>query len=103
MKVQLEKIDLAENQPTPAQGEVVAYDVTLTVNDGPPRRFQVFVTVNVVPGVHIGLLNGDHLLETLLRFEAETLAGLLKTVGRFRRGLPVELPMLILDAREEAA
>lgn len=103
MRIQLERIESADTRRTAElkQDEVVAHDVTLTINDGPPRTFQVSLTALAPP--HIGLLNADELLQELLRFEAAALGRLLQTVGHLRRGRPVELPMLILDACEERA
>lgn len=105
MKVQLDRIEAADARNTAelSRGEVVTQQVTLTINDGPPRQFVVSLQANVLPGFDASLLNGDELLEELLRFEPEALNKLLSTVGRYRRGQPPELPVLLLGANEQAA
>ena len=88
MKVQLDRIASADLRRTAElrRGEVVAHEVTLTVNDGPAQLFSVFVRANVLPGLDASIVNGDELLEELLRFEPEALNKLLSIVGRYRRG-----------------
>lgn len=105
MKVQLESIESLDARRTAelTRGEVVAHDVTLTINDGTPRVFQVYLTAHVLPRIDASLLTADPLLQELLRFQPESLNRLLAVVGRFRRGESSALPMLILDASEEAA
>jgi hypothetical protein len=80
-----------------ARGEVLTQTVVLSV-DGRPREFTVSVSANPLPKFDASIVAGDELLEELLRFEPAALNRLCSLVGKYRRGVPPSLPMLLLDS-----
>ena len=105
MKVQLVSITSDDTRHTVelSTGEEVAHRVTVVVEECAPRTFSVFVKAHVLSGIDASLVYGDALLEELLRFEPAALHQLYSLVGRFRRGLPLSLPVVLADATDQAA
>lgn len=101
MKVVLKEIRCDDDRTTSdlAQDEVVEHRVELDV-DGRGRTFVVFLRANVLPHLDASVVYGDALLEELLRFEPGALNSLYAAVGRRRRGLVVDLPLLLVDATD---
>lgn len=99
MKLQLEAIrsDDPRISTQLEKGEVVEHRVVIDV-DGSPRTFSVFLEANVLPSLDASLVYGDALLEELLRFEPRALSTLYHSVGKYRRGAPPSLPLVLVDS-----
>jgi hypothetical protein len=103
MKLQLEAIRSEDPRSSTQleKGEVVEHRVVIGV-DGSSRTFSVFLQANVLPSFDASLIYGDPLLEELLRFEPRALSALYHSVGKYRRGVPPSLPLVLVDSDDVA-
>ena len=102
MKVVLRQITPDDERATAqlATGEIVSHEVELDI-DGRPRTFSVYLKADVLPDIDASVVYGDELLEELLRFEPAGLSRLCRAVAKRRRGEPVVLPFVIVEAEPE--